>query len=424
MGLLDALQSPEAQLGLGLLSAAGPSAVPMSFGQRLGGAMQQFQAAKIAEEERRQKAAMQALQAQLINAQIGETQAQAKQREMAALDAQRKAAEAARIQGVVRSAVMPVSGGEANAVSGITGPRPEALDVVGQTKPINYQALIAQGVPPDLAKALSDARNYGRDKVSRTVDGSENGVPVTYQLDDYGNRVGSPIRQWKAPEKVDIGGQVQFRDPVTLKLLTDLQKTNTPDALLSAQTTMRGQNMTDARAREKNQIDKDSVGKVEWKQDVNGKWIALPKEISGSGPVVPVEAQAPGKREQQARNAIDVINSAEQLIGKATSSYAGAGVDAASRLFGVSNKGADAAAQLKALEGALMMSQPRMEGPQSDKDVQLYRQMAGQIGDSTIPVSQKQAALQTIKQLHQKYTGSVAAPPMNVEDLVNKYRSR
>jgi hypothetical protein len=367
---------------------------------------------------------MQALQAQLINAQIGETQAQAKQREMAALDAQRKAAEAARIQGVVRSAVMPVSGGEANAVSGITGPRPEALDVVGQTKPINYQALIAQGVPPDLAKALSDARNYGRDKVSRTVDGSENGVPVTYQLDDYGNRVGSPIRQWKAPEKVDIGGQVQFRDPVTLKLLTDLQKTNTPDALLSAQTAMRGQNMTDARAREKNQIDKDSVGKVEWKQDVNGKWIALPKEISGSGPVVPIEAQAPGKREQQARNAIDVINSAEQLIGKATSSYAGAGVDAASRLFGVSNKGADAAAQLKALEGALMMSQPRMEGPQSDKDVQLYRQMAGQIGDSTIPVSQKQAALQTIKQLHQKYTGVTAAPPMNVEDLVNKYRSR
>jgi hypothetical protein len=140
--------------------------------------------------------------------------------------------------------------------------------------------------------------------------------------------------------------------------------------------------------------------------------------------VVPIEAQAPGKREQQARNAIDVINSAEQLIGKATSSYAGAGVDAASRLFGVSNKGADAAAQLKALEGALMMSQPRMEGPQSDKDVQLYRQMAGQIGDSTIPVSQKQAALQTIKQLHQKYTGVTAAPPMNVEDLVNKYRSR
>ena len=98
MGLLDALQSPEAQLGLGLLSAAGPSAVPMSFGQRLGGAMQQFQAAKIAEEERRQKAAMQALQAQLINAQIGETQAQAKQREAAVQEAQRKAVEAARIQ--------------------------------------------------------------------------------------------------------------------------------------------------------------------------------------------------------------------------------------------------------------------------------------------------------------------------------------
>lgn len=425
MGLLDALQSPEAQLGLGLLSAAGPSAVPMSFGQRLGGAMQQFQAAKIAEEERRQKAAMQALQARLIESQIGETQAQALQRQAAAQEAQRKAAEAARIQGVVKNAFMPVTGSDANAVSGVTGPRPEALSVVGSVPPVNYQALIAQGVPPELAKSLAEARNYGRDKVARTVDGTdENGAPVTYQLDEYGNRTGAPIKQWKAPEKVDVGGQIQFRDPVSLRLLTELNKSNTPDALLGAQTTMRGQNMTDARAREKNQIDKEAVGKVEWKQDVNGKWIALPKEISGNGPVVPIEAQAPGKREQQARNAIDVINSAEQLIGKATSSYAGAGVDAASRLFGVSNKGADAAAQLKALEGALMMSQPRMEGPQSDKDVQLYRQMAGQIGDSTIPVSQKQAALQTIKQLHQKYTGVTAAPPMNVEDLVNKYRSR
>ena len=90
MGLLDALQSPDGQLGLGLLAAAGPSATPMSFGQRLSGAMQQFQAAKIAEEERRQKAAMQALQAKLIESQIGETQAQALQRQAQADAAARR----------------------------------------------------------------------------------------------------------------------------------------------------------------------------------------------------------------------------------------------------------------------------------------------------------------------------------------------
>ena len=174
---------------------------------------------------------------------------------------------------------------------------------------------------------------------------------------------------------------------------------------ISAQTTMRGQNMTDARSREKNQIDRDAVGKVEWKQDVNGNWIGLPKEVSGKAPVTPVAVNAPGKREMQARNAVDIINQAEQLIDKGTSSYLGAAVDQGARVFGASTAGADAAAQLKALEGALMMAQPRMEGPQSDKDVALYRQMAAQIGDPTVPASQKRAALGEIRKLHERYAG-------------------
>jgi hypothetical protein len=52
-----------------------------------------------------------------------------------------------------------------------------------------------------------------------------------------------------------------------------------------------------------------------------------------------------------------------------------------------------------------MMAQPRMEGPQSDKDVALYRQMSGQIGDPTVPGAIKQAALETIRGLHEKYAG-------------------
>ena len=58
-----------------------------------------------------------------------------------------------------------------------------------------------------------------------------------------------------------------------------------------------------------------------------------------------------------------------------------------------------------------MMSQPRMEGPQSDKDVALYRQMAGQIGDSTIPIETRRAALNGIRQLHEKYTGGTFVAP-------------
>src|SRR3954469_17136041 len=40
MGILDFLQSPEAQMGIGLLAAGGPSTTPMNVGQRVQMAMQ------------------------------------------------------------------------------------------------------------------------------------------------------------------------------------------------------------------------------------------------------------------------------------------------------------------------------------------------------------------------------------------------
>lgn len=46
MGLLDFLTGDDAQLGLGLLAAGGPSTVPMNFGQRLSAGVGQAQAAK------------------------------------------------------------------------------------------------------------------------------------------------------------------------------------------------------------------------------------------------------------------------------------------------------------------------------------------------------------------------------------------
>lgn len=187
-----------------------------------------------------------------------------------------------------------------------------------------------------------------------------------------------------------------------------------PDARLSADTsrsnnaasvgaTMRGQNMTDSRSREKNAIDASAVGKVEWKQDTNGAWIALPKEVNSNQPVTPITTTTPGKKQIAARSAIDILNEAEPLLKTATGSFAGAGVDMAGRVVGYGTKGAQDTAKLKALEGALMMAQPRMEGPQSNLDVQLYRQMAGQIGDPTVPASIKQAAAKQVRRLQEKY---------------------
>lgn len=218
-------------------------------------------------------------------------------------------------------------------------------------------------------------------------------------------------------QQFDTGGQVQMGTVSPFGEYEQsgaIDKTVTPDAVMAdkrareegeanRRLTKRGQDLANERALEKNKNDADAVGKVEWKQGVDGEWVALPKEVRGPGPVTPITTTVPGKRESQSKNALGIIKEANKLIEKGTSSYIGAGVDQVFRAFGGSTEGADVAAQLKALEGALMMAQPRMEGPQSDKDVALYRQMAAQIGDPTVPASQKKSALKAVERLHKRY---------------------
>lgn len=106
-----------------------------------------------------------------------------------------------------------------------------------------------------------------------------------------------------------------------------------------------------------------------------------------------------------------ILDMAMPLLDDATESLAGAAVDAAGRLVGVSTKGSQAAARLKALEGALIMKMPRMEGPQSNMDQMLYRQMAAQIGDATVPAEVRKAALDTLRGLNQRYSGQQPQQP-------------
>ena len=125
---------------------------------------------------------------------------------------------------------------------------------------------------------------------------------------------------------------------------------------------------------------------------------------------------------------LSLLDMAEPLIKKATGSYAGAGADMAANVFGFSTEGANAASQLQALEGMLVSKMPKMSGPQSDKDVLLYKQMAGQIGDPTVPAARKQAAIQTIRKINQMYAGqsssqttAAASKAQSVGDVVNGY---
>lgn len=98
-----------------------------------------------------------------------------------------------------------------------------------------------------------------------------------------------------------------------------------------------------------------------------------------------------------------ILDIAEPLIDIATGSATGAARDAVAKVFGGTTNGSNAIAKLKVLQAGLMTSMPRMEGPQSDRDVMLYREAAGQIGDPTIPAEQKKAAVETIREIQDKY---------------------
>jgi hypothetical protein len=91
----------------------------------------------------------------------------------------------------------------------------------------------------------------------------------------------------------------------------------------------------------------------------------------------------------------------------------------AGRLVGQSTPGAQRAGQLESLSGWLVANVPRMEGPQSNFDVQNYMTMAGKIGDRTVPVKERLAALDQVRELQKKYKtsadsrmGNAPPPPM------------
>ena len=86
-----------------------------------------------------------------------------------------------------------------------------------------------------------------------------------------------------------------------------------------------------------------------------------------------------------------------------TASYFGAAEDIAGQIIGKSPAGAAQADQLSIIGGRLVSKVPRMEGPQSDKDVALYIKMAGSVGDSTLPIDRRLKALEEVKRITAKY---------------------
>jgi hypothetical protein len=216
-------------------------------------------------------------------------------------------------------------------------------------------------------------------------------------LDKFGSPVGQALPQAVKMEMADQGGSRVAYDPYGLLAGQQFKKTQTPDSIASNAVTMRGQNMADARSRETlAQGGKPPAG-YRWKAD--GSMEAIP-----GGPADTKQGGV-GAKVQDANEAIALLNQADPLLKGSTGSYSGAAIDKVAQLFGASTPGSINAQQLKAIEGALVAKMPKMSGPQSDKDVMLYRQMAALIGDETVPYERKAAAVQSVREIQERYAG-------------------
>ena len=292
------------------------------------------------------------------------------------------------------------------AQSGDVGPTISNQQRIAAPDPgrqFNPLEALQNGFDMKSAQELAGMNNWGRAKVSHFQDTRvPNGAQVT-GFNEYGDAVQTGQMPWKATEKLDLGGSVQMYDPVTGEVTGKFGKSMTPGEAASNAVAWANNSLGQQRlAFDKTQSGPAGTNKApagyRWKPD--GSLEPIP-----GGPQ-DLKAGSQSAKQADAKDVLSLLDMAEPLIKKATGSYAGAGADMAANVFGFSTEGANAASQLQALEGMLVSKMPKMSGPQSDKDVLLYKQMAGQIGNPTVPAERKLAAMQTIRQINQIYAGN------------------
>lgn len=126
------------------------------------------------------------------------------------------------------------------------------------------------------------------------------------------------------------------------------------------------------------------------------------------------------KKARGADTLVSYIDNAEAILkkGKAPGSLVGAGVTAAKGAAGYSDESTQDNKQLKLISGWMVSNVPRMEGPQSNYDVENYKQMAAAVGDSTTPLGDRLAALKQLRSLQEKYK-TIQGGVYNPEEIRN-----
>lgn len=284
------------------------------------------------------------------------------------------------------------------------------LEQYGAAKDRITRALGEQASLADIAQALNTTAGYGG---------------------GFGNALNA-IKAQKIKEQTDIYNMERDYAKTALEAYGAMRRPNDP-ALVATYKFREGLSPAD---REK----LDALNRAPVTIDLGGGKLLIP---SGGGPGTMLPKTPPpqsmpafqeevakakttgaetGKRTFNMQGINEIINRAEIVLSgrqPPTGSYMGWAVDQAGQIVGYSPAGANEATELEAIGGALVAKMPRMEGPQSDYDRQMYIQMAGRIGDRTLPVDQRLTALRAVRGLWGKYeslnTGTAgAASPTGV----------
>ena len=114
--------------------------------------------------------------------------------------------------------------------------------------------------------------------------------------------------------------------------------------------------------------------------------------------------QMQDKKAVQAKDVVTLADQAEQYLDAGSGGIFNRIGLAGKQAIGSSDENTQAAANLQVIGNRIVSAMPRMEGPQSNYDVQLYKDMAGRVADPGVPAGDKRAALKTLKELNAKYT--------------------
>lgn len=380
MALLDAFDTEQGRFGLGLLAMAQPSR--MSDGERMLGALQmldQFKAQRSAAEERKadreERARVRMLQEQQIQMQLEAARRQQAEAEQARLQAAERERNRSNFLGAIdamQGPALPVtqdmlpramlSGFTPQEFSTLMPPKPEPLPLAKidpkDYTPESFQQFVETRNPALLRRAAPSAPIPDPTKDLLIVGPNGTLVPNTALID---------IKKQLQPPGINVSYG---------SLVAGVDDQGNP---VFAQPSNRG---------------------------------GPPVIATNIKPAPSASQQKQSEASQRTQQLQAAITQARDLLQKGpTASGFGAAMDAAGRFVGASRDASQIASQLETLSGWMVANVPRMEGPQSNFDVENYKTMAAKVGDRTVPVSERMAALKTLETLQKRYADINAGVP-------------